>query len=103
MKRLSTIALLGALVSGCASTPPMTPETAFNTCERAGIKRGTPAIVDCVVGVLNSEAAKGKPSPAMQYMLNRASNPGIYNSSPLPTNTTCSRTCSYVNCQTSQW
>ena len=75
MKRILALVLITTLV-GCASAPPMNPETAINICVNAGVKKGTPDFVNCMTNVLNSEAAKGKPSVATQYMLNRASNPG---------------------------
>ena len=80
MKRILTIVAIATMVTGCASTPPMSHETAMNICLNAGVKKGTSAFVDCVVGVMNSDAAKGKPSFAAQYMLNRASNPGLRSS-----------------------
>jgi hypothetical protein len=55
----------------------MSPDTAVNICSNAGVKKGTPVFVDCMTNVLNSDAAKGKPSIAAQYMLNRASNSSI--------------------------
>ncbi len=80
MKRILAVALIATMATGCASTPPMSHETAMNICLNAGVKKGTPTFVDCVVGVMNSDAAKGKPSFAAQYMLNRASNPGLRSS-----------------------
>jgi hypothetical protein len=102
MKKLLTIAVLGMTLVGCASTPSMSPETAINLCSNAGVKKGTPAFVDCMTNVLNSEAAKGKPSFAGQYMLNRASS-GAYNNQPNygPETTTCSGTGSTRTCNTS--
>jgi hypothetical protein len=80
MKRILAVALIATMVTGCASTPPMSHETATNICLNAGVKKGTSAFVDCLTSVMNSEAAKGKPSFAAQYMLNRASNPGLRSS-----------------------
>ena len=77
MKKLLTIALLGMTLVGCASTPPMSFETAISICSNAGVKKGTPDFINCITNILNSEAAKGKHSLAGQYMLNRASNPGL--------------------------
>ena len=77
MKKLLSIAVLGMTLVGCASTPPMSHETAMNICVNAGVKKGTSMFVDCLTNVMNSEAAKGKPSLAGQYILNRASNPGL--------------------------
>ena len=75
MKKLIAIVAVGMSLVGCASTPPMSGETAVNICANAGVKKGTPDFVNCMTNVLNSEAAKGKPSMAGQYMLNRAANP----------------------------
>ena len=80
MKKLITIVTIGMSLVGCASTPPMSSEAAVNICSTAGVTKGTPAFVDCMTNILNSEAAKGKPSFAAQYMLNRASNPGLRSS-----------------------
>ena len=77
MKRILAVVAISAMFTGCASTPPMSPEVAINICVNAGIKKGTPDFVNCMTNVLNSEAAKGKTSIATQYMLNRASNPGL--------------------------
>jgi len=78
MKKLIVIVAVGMSLVGCASTPPMSGETAVNLCANAGVKKGTPDFINCMTNVLNSEAAKGKPSMAGQYMLNRASNPGLH-------------------------
>ncbi len=75
MKKLITIVTIGMSLVGCASTPPMSSDIAVNICSTAGVAKGTPAFVNCMTNVLNSEAAKGKPSFAAQYMLNRAANP----------------------------
>ena len=80
MKRILTIVAIATMFTGCASTPPMSHDTAMNICSNAGVKKGTSAFVECIVGVMNSDAAKGKPSFAAQYMLNRASNPSLRSS-----------------------
>ena len=80
MKRILTIVAMATMFTGCASTPPMSHDTAMNICSNAGVKKGTSAFVECIVGVMNSDAAKGKPSFAAQYMLNRASNPSLRSS-----------------------
>ena len=101
MKKLITIVTIGMSLVGCASTPPMSSEAAVNICSTAGVTKGTPAFVDCMTNILNSEAAKGKPSFAAQYMLNRASS-GVYNDQPNygPLTTTCSGTGSTRTCNT---
>ena len=101
MKRILAVALIATMVTGCASTPPMNHETAMNICLNAGVKKGTPAFVDCLTGVMNSEAAKGKPSFAAQYMLNRV-RIGAHNDQPNygPETTTCFGTGSTRTCNT---
>jgi hypothetical protein len=101
MKRILAVALIATMVTGCASTPPMSHETAMNICLNAGVKKGTSEFITCLNSVMNSDAAKGKPSFAAQYMLNRASS-GVYNDQPNygPLTTTCSGTGSTRTCNT---
>ena len=101
MKKLIAIVAVGMSLVGCASTPPMSGETAVNICANAGVKKGTPDFINCMTNVLNSEAAKGKPSLAAQYMLNRASS-RAYNDQPNygPETTTCFGTGSTRTCNT---
>lgn len=102
MKRILAVALIATMVTGCASTPPMSHETAMNICLNAGVKKGTSEFITCLNSVMNSDAAKGKPSFAAQYMLNRASS-GAYNDQPTnygPEMTTCTGTGSTRTCNT---
>ena len=101
MKRFLTVVAICITFTGCASSPKITFESAKNNCVSAGFKPGTDAIMQCIAHQMNQN---NQLSFTQQYMLNRASNPGLMqDSSPLPITTQCSRTGSYVNCQTSRF
>jgi hypothetical protein len=87
MKRLITILVAGAVLTGCASRAT-TMQTAMNTCQQAGFQPGTELYLKCI----NNQ---NKPSFLEQYMLKRAANPG-YDSGPTTTN--CMRTGNMVQC-----
>ena len=69
---LSSAIVISAILTGCASTPRMSFETARDNCIRAGFKTGTDLFLQCINNQLSQN---NKPSFAEQYMMQRAANP----------------------------
>jgi len=109
MKRILVLCFISSLFTGCASSPRQSTDdiavSVRQTCINAGFAPGSQQFGSCFLQLMQGAVEReSKPTFLQQYMLNRAANPGLYqNSSPLPVTTQCSRTGSYINCETSRF